>query len=389
MLVPPKNGIKDLAFYVPWKESHDLTMNELNCVRTGNDISYIVMYDQEVFSRFALTTYLLRLNLHLNPDMQQIIEMSGTGPLTALYMHTTTFPIWGHSQENCPEIAQLSESYFSTCYYWYHAFISRDWFRHWQWNRKLYPQDRSRADYRFLLYARDHSGSRTYRKDLTERLRPLQQSILYDWERNNIPLGDYSAKIDPVHAENSSIHIVAETFFHSDTLHLTEKIFKPIVMSQPFILCATSGSLAYLRRYGFRTFDGIWSEAYDLEPDHERRMAMIVNLVREINMMDEQQFSSLYQRILPIVEHNRKLFYSEKFMDHCWSELEKNFQSATDQSRRFRQDMPAGQMISVFLDNKDLHVVPSYRAAINNKLRFMPADLRKVVLDQHPCLRDL
>ena len=55
-------------------------------------------------------------------------------------------------------------------------------------------------------------------------------------------------------------HVVTETVFYYDKLHLTEKIFKPIVSKQPFMLLAAPGNLAYLKRYGFKTFDGIIDE---------------------------------------------------------------------------------------------------------------------------------
>ena len=37
-------------------------------------------------------------------------------------------------------------------------------------------------------------------------------------------------------------------------MHLTEKIFKPIVNKQPFMLLAAPDNLAYLKSYGFKTY---------------------------------------------------------------------------------------------------------------------------------------
>jgi hypothetical protein len=67
--------------------------------------------------------------------------------------------------------------------------------------------------------------------------------------------------LKPTPINTSFLHIVNETVV--DKQHLTEKIFKPIVLKQPFVLMGGQGTLQYLRDYGFKTFKKWFDEDYD------------------------------------------------------------------------------------------------------------------------------
>jgi hypothetical protein len=63
---------------------------------------------------------------------------------------------------------------------------------------------------------------------------------------------------------DSLIHIVTETEMGDERIRrVTEKVFKPIVGLQPFLVVGNPGSLDLLRRMGFRTFGGLFDESYD------------------------------------------------------------------------------------------------------------------------------
>ena len=80
-----------------------------------------------------------------------------------------------------------------------------------------------------------------------------------------------SAKLNIELQQSALWNVVSETVFYHNKLHLTEKIFKPIVSKQPFMLLAAPGNLKYLKSYGFKTFDHLWSEDYDNEVHDEQR----------------------------------------------------------------------------------------------------------------------
>jgi hypothetical protein len=123
-------------------------------------------------------------------------------------------------------------------------------------------------------------------------------------------LGSASADI-PRCANDSLWHIVSETVFYYDKLHLTEKIFKPIAMKQPFMLLAAPGNLAYLKRYGFKTFEGIIDESYDLIQDNDQRIEAVVAQLAWYCSLSTEEKQRVIEAIAPIVEYNFHHFYGE------------------------------------------------------------------------------
>jgi len=123
-------------------------------------------------------------------------------------------------------------------------------------------------------------------------------------------LGSASADI-PRCINDSFWHIVTETVFYYDKLHLTEKIFKPIVMKQPFMLLAAPGNLAYLKQYGFKTFEGIIDESYDLIQDNDQRIEAVVAQIDWYCNLSVDGKQQVIEAIAPIVEYNFHHFYGE------------------------------------------------------------------------------
>jgi hypothetical protein len=140
---------------------------------------------------------------------------------------------------------------------------------------------------------------------------------------NEKVLGSASADI-PRCTNDSLWHIVTETVFYYDKLHLTEKIFKPIVMKQPFMLLGAVGNLAYLKSYGFKTFDGIIDESYDTIVDNDARTEAVVAQIAWYCALNAEEKRSVIEAIAPIVEYNFHHFYGEfkhiitrELLDNC------------------------------------------------------------------------
>ena len=115
-------------------------------------------------------------------------------------------------------------------------------------------------------------------------------------------------------------HVVTETVFYHDKLHLTEKIFKPIVSKQPFMLLAAPGNLAYLRSYGFKTFAGIIDESYDDIKDNDARIEAVVSQLKWYCDLSDSEKTEIQKRCESIVEHNFHHFYG-KFKEIITDEL--------------------------------------------------------------------
>jgi len=134
-------------------------------------------------------------------------------------------------------------------------------------------------------------------------------------EMHSYQLGNFAE------AQDSLIYVPTETVYFGRRTHLTEKTFKAIALEMPFVLVAPSGSLAYLREYGFKTFEGIFDESYDTETDDIRRIEKVTDLLKHLNNLSVAERQQIHQACLPIVEYNYHHFYSGAFADTLWTEL--------------------------------------------------------------------
>ena len=119
----------------------------------------------------------------------------------------------------------------------------------------------------------------------------------------------------------SMIYHVSETVFNGRRQHLTEKTFKPIAMGMPFVLSAPAYSLQYLKQYGFKTFDSIWDESYDQIVVDSLRTTEISLLLHKLDQQTEKEKNNMFEKCIPIIEHNWNHFYNGKFEKILWSEL--------------------------------------------------------------------
>lgn len=289
-----------------------------------------------------------------NRSMFDIVDHLSDIEFLHLCFKFTRYPIICHSEKNSQDIARLEDNHFLTCYYWWHGMVVPDWFRHWRYNRTLQVTNKSTAPYRFLLYCRATDGTRKYRRDVLSFFKQHQDITLHNWSEKYVD-SNASAEINVVDAQQSAIHIVAETLFDTDKIYLTEKVFKPMVMSQPFVLFAPPGSLQYLRDYGFKTFSSIWDESYDLEMDATKRQQMIFDVLDQLTKLNPLQFEELYAQALPIIQHNRDRFFSEEFQQQCIAEMFANFDRALTKQAELRKIEPGepwGYYLNQLLERK-------------------------------------
>jgi hypothetical protein len=120
---------------------------------------------------------------------------------------------------------------------------------------------------------------------------------------------------------DSLLYLVTETVASGQRLHITEKTFKPICLQMPFVIVGTKGSLAYLQRYGFKTFSKLWDESYDNESNDQIRIEKIATVLKSLDSMTIQQRQDLHHQAREIVEHNYNHFYGGAFEKILWDEL--------------------------------------------------------------------
>lgn len=101
--------------------------------------------------------------------------------------------------------------------------------------------------------------------------------------------------------------VVTESRFAQPTANYSEKVYRPMFYKKPFIMVGPPHTLQYMKEQGYQTFGDFWDESYDAMEDHESRLFAIFKLIDQINGMSIGELKAMYDKMLPIVEHNRKL----------------------------------------------------------------------------------
>jgi len=313
-------------------------------------------------------------------DPAVLVLFKNLSPTDFIFRHFSAVrtPLLFHSERNSTEVQLFEDNYFHAVHYFYHGLIARDWFRHY----KHYSTARGANAKRLGMYCRDATGSREYRLDLLKQLIPYKDDLYYKLQDPIIKLdlenfddtitqayelsdteynSDSSATIVTGDCKLFDIQIVPETLFRTTKTHLTEKVFKPIVMKQPFIIAGCPNTLAYLKSYGFRTFDGLWDESYDSIIDGDERMAAIINVVERLTKLDDASYERIIDRAKSIVEHNHKLFFSEAFEAQMLNELHTNLDTAIKKRDDDFVNMPGGTWF-MYLDklHQDGHDITDF-----------------------------
>jgi hypothetical protein len=248
-------------------------------------------------------------------------------------------------------------------YYFFHGFAALDWYRDFQY---LNSTSFNRFNKVFICYNHLISKYRSYRLHLASNLisqdlvkhgsvslflndnegswkdaiesndNPLDNRArvkIYNTLKNvtesliidtKTPNGAMSANVDIEQLTSALWHVVTETVYFLPKLHLTEKIFKPIVAKRPFILVAAPGNLAYLKSYGFKTFDRWIDESYDNEQDHYIRIEKITAEISKLCALSSAELKQMHTEMQEVLEYNFNHFYND-FKITIVNELVDNF----------------------------------------------------------------
>lgn len=118
---------------------------------------------------------------------------------------------------------------------------------------------------------------------------------------------------------DSHFSIVTETVFYkdyhtvrynagqyADSLFITEKTYRCIVLEHPFIALARPGHIAELQRCGYKTFHPYIDESYDSIQDDTERFNAVVSEIERLCMLTDDEWNEWERNILAIVKHNSK-----------------------------------------------------------------------------------
>lgn len=100
------------------------------------------------------------------------------------------------------------------------------------------------------------------------------------------------------------VNIVTETLFDNKSIFVSEKLYKPILCSQPFIVVGNPFYLKKLKELGFKTFSDYWDESYDEELNLTKRIEKVITVLEEIANWDDNKLREVQKELEPILIHN-------------------------------------------------------------------------------------
>ena len=103
--------------------------------------------------------------------------------------------------------------------------------------------------------------------------------------------------------------IVSETNDNDTDVFMTEKIWKPIIAQQVFVVHGNHLYLQKLREIGFKTFSSYFDESYDLERDKDKRIEKIYKLCKDLLSKDWQD---IYLQSKALRQHNYDTFFNKE-----------------------------------------------------------------------------
>jgi len=251
------------------------------------------------------------------------------------------------SEENMKDKKIYNEYLENTKNFVWSGGVNWFWFLMYQKHKdKKYNFNHTNKKYDFLYL---NKQSRTHRKKLFDA---LQKESLLDNSLISFLDPPYNIKLDnayelpwvdssnyPRYGNDQDIYepqfndcafnLVSETNDNNNDVFITEKLWKPIIAQQIFVVHGNFGYLKKLREMGFRTFDSVFDESYDQETDPDKRIEKIVSLCQHLRTVDK---SKMYRETESIRQHNRDRFYDSAALASAVNETVLGFFKFADRS---------------------------------------------------------
>tara|TARA_X000000950_G_scaffold287722_1_gene401236 strand:- start:334 stop:1581 length:1248 start_codon:yes stop_codon:yes gene_type:complete len=152
-----------------------------------------------------------------------------------------------------------------------------------------------------------------------------------EWIYNSVNVHQYYPEVTehtnhyaPI-LENSLVSVVAETnagvpemiwYHNTESINwypyykegfITEKTFRTIANGHPVLWVSSPGTVAVMKRLGFRTFNDFWSEDYDKIQDPEDRLDEVIKVLKGICELTVDQRKEMYNDMKPRLKYNQQL----------------------------------------------------------------------------------
>lgn len=265
------------------------------------------------------------------------------------------------SEHNSDMVDYVKNTYdFRPHYYFFHGWASLDWFRGYNRSFLMAPPEQRTIVKTFINPNRIVAGDRQHRllmfyhilknqlldnhisfpavcpaenihvQDEVHKLSNIYSDIVPTFSKQTLPINFEGETAHHMHSNQLSLfeqsaesllYLVTETVAAGRRQHLTEKTFKPICLRMPFVIVGTAHSLEYLRSYGFKTFDHLWDESYDLETNDVARIEKISSLLQQLHTISHKEKQQIFRHAGTVIQHNYQHFYGGNFESVLWKEL--------------------------------------------------------------------
>ena len=136
---------------------------------------------------------------------------------------------------------------------------------------------------------------------------PIILDVPLGYTDNQVQEYNYDHKVVFEHYTSTFISVVMETSVESDTVFISEKMYKPIVALHPFMVIGNPRYLESLKKLGFKTFDKWIDESYDSETDYKKRVSKILNELDKFSNKTIEELKLIRKEMLLTCEHNSQL----------------------------------------------------------------------------------
>jgi hypothetical protein len=174
-----------------------------------------------------------------------------------------------------------------------------------------YVQSNNLADRVIMTYLKGNDNIALQKQDSSGWVwEPGTDLPAYDikWTVTPVQYQGYNMSISqiiPLSIYNKTAYsVVAETNWDNHYSFYTEKIVKPILAERLFLVFSGQHYLRNLRSLGFKTFDGIIDETYDIIADNNQRFKLACEQITYLCNCSQEE---VLAKIRPITEHNKRV----------------------------------------------------------------------------------
>lgn len=191
------------------------------------------------------------------------------------------------------------------------------WYKHLRYNDLTFERNVSKF---FLTLMRLKKQHRTM---LFDQIKKFSDISLISYVAENIFINGDCDRTDDLWQRyvnvdwynSTSFSLVAETQI-SPPIFVSEKTFKPMAFKHPFLIWGSAGTLNYLHKHGFETFDHVIDESYDTVIDHSSRLKMILNQVDHLYHYYNRGLDPFNDTVTrEKIQHNFNHFYDPSLVE--------------------------------------------------------------------------